>query len=248
VKHPFHDADTPEDMANAMRTTYEEMDAIVGQVMASIDDDTTLVVMSDHGFSTFRTQVNLNTWLEQEGYLTVSDPASRDDYEWLEGVDWARTRAYAIGLNSLYINVKGRERDGIVSPADREALAREIAARLGDWVDESTGDPIVTQPLVREDAYSGPELDAAPDVVVGYGPGYRASWSTTSGKIPAVLLEPNDDEWSGDHCIDSREVPGILLASQPLLQRQADLRDLTASIINYFDIKLPEQIEGKPVF
>jgi len=246
--HPFHDENTSERMAKAMQTTYQEMDEIVGRVLEAVDENTAVVVMSDHGFSTFRTQVNLNTWLERSGYLQLSDPARRNEYDWLDGINWAETRAFAIGLNSLYINVQGRERDGIVDPADREALAREIAVRLGQWTDEDTGEHIVTQPLVREDIYSGDQLDNAPDVVVGYGFGYRASWATTSGKIPDNLLEPNDNEWSGDHCIDARLVPGVLLSNKALLLEQADLRDLTATIIAYFDIALPDQIEGKPVF
>ena len=101
---------------------------------------------------------------------------------------------------------------------------------------------------MREDIYSGSQLDNAPDVVVGYGLSYRASWATTSGKIPDILLEPNKNEWSGDHCIDARLVPGVLLSNKALLLEQADLRDVTAAIIAYFDIAMPDQIEGKPVF
>ncbi|MGI9308740.1 MAG: alkaline phosphatase family protein [Gammaproteobacteria bacterium] len=247
-EHPFHEDNTPERIANAMRTTYSEIDEMVGSVMDEIGDETALVVMSDHGFSSFRTQVNLNTWLEQQGYLKLEDPDKREQYEWLDGIDWSQTRAFAIGLNSLYINVKGRERDGVVDPTDREALAREIAGKLGKWVDESTGQPIVTQPVVREDVYSGPHVEEAPDVLVGYASGYRASWATTSGEIPAGLLEPNDHEWSGDHCMDSTVVPGVLLSTEALIQKQGDLRDLTASIISYFEIEAPAQLEGKPVF
>jgi predicted AlkP superfamily phosphohydrolase/phosphomutase len=247
-EHPYHEENTSAAMANAMRTTYEEFDEIVGWLLESTADDTALVVMSDHGFSQFRTQVNLNTWLEREGYLYLSEPDSRSENEWLEGVDWTRTKAFAIGLNSLYINVKGRDKNGIVEPEDREALAQEITAKLARWVDEDTGNLVVTQPLTREEAYSGPQLENAPDILVGYGAGYRASWATTSGEIPAVLLEPNINEWSGDHCVDARLVPGVLLTNRPLQMQSADLRDLTAAIVAYFGIELPEQLEGQPVF
>jgi len=246
-EHPNHDADTPETLQYAVRTIYDEMDAIVGLAMDALDENTSLVVMSDHGFSTFHTQVNLNTWLEQEGYLKLKDSSKRDDYEWFEGVDWKNTRAYAAGLNSLYINVAGREREGIVAPEEREALAQEIVAKLAKWRDEDD-QLVITQPLTREDIYSGTELDSAPDVLVGYAPGYRASWATTSGKIPADLFEVNMDEWSGDHCIDSTAVPGVLLTNRPIQLRKPDLKDLTAAIIAYFGVDLPEQIEGKPAF
>jgi predicted AlkP superfamily phosphohydrolase/phosphomutase len=144
--------------------------------------------------------------------------------------------------------VRGRERDGIVAPEDREKLAKEITAKLGKWIDAESGNPVVTQPLVREDIYSGAQLQNAPDILVGYGPDYRASWATTSGEVPNILLEPNINEWSGDHCVDSRLVPGVLLANIPIRKKNADLRDLTAAIVAYFDISLPAQLEGTPVF
>jgi predicted AlkP superfamily phosphohydrolase/phosphomutase len=221
---------------------------MVGYVLDKMGDDDELVVMSDHGFASFRYQVNLNTWLEQNGYLVLVDAAKRDEYQWLDGIDWEQTRAFAIGLNSLYLNVKGREPNGIVEPADREALAREISAKLGKWKDESTGALIVTQPLVREDAYTGANVDKAPDVLVGYAPDYRASWSTTSGEIPDELIEINNYEWSGDHCMDSTAVPGVLLSTRPLKSETADLRDLSVSILDFFGIAPDAQMEGKVVF
>ncbi len=247
-EHPFHEENTPDALANAMRSTYQEFDEIVGWLLDNAPEDTALVVMSDHGFSTFHTQVNLNTWLEQEGYLYVTESDNRAETEWLNGVDWSRTKAFAIGLNSLYINVKGRDKNGIVSPEDRAALAQEITVKLGQWVDADTGNRVVSQPLTREEAYSGPQVENAPDILVGYGPDYRASWATTSGEIPDVLFEPNMDEWSGDHCVDARLVPGVLLTNQSLIMERADLRDLTAAIVAYFGVDLPQQLEGRPVF
>jgi len=247
--HPFHDKDTPEDLANAMRNTYREIDRILGWVMQELDEATTLMVMSDHGFAPFRRQANLNTWLEQQGYLVLKNPEKRDSYEWLQGIDWSKTRAFAIGLNSLYLNVRGRERNGIVAPARREKLAREIADKLAAWKDDADGALIVTQPLLREEIYHGPHVDEAPDILVGYARGYRSSWATTSGKIPAGLLEDNDHEWSGDHCMDSRAVPGILLSNRPIkTDVPADLKDLPVSILASYGIQRPEQMKGQSVF
>jgi hypothetical protein len=248
TEHPFHDADAEESVAEALRTSYREIDTIVGSVMETISDDTMLVVMSDHGFSPFRYQANLNTWLEQNGYLALKNPDQRDKAEWLQGLDWSRTRAFALGLNSLYLNVRGRERYGVVSEREREALAREIAAKLEQWVDPGTGEHVVTQAAVREDVYHGPHTADAPDILVGYARGYRSSWATSTGKIPEGLIEPNDREWSGDHCMDSRVVPGVLLANRPLAAEQADLRDLTVSILDVFGVEAPAQMQGKSVF
>ena len=246
--HPFHEADTPEDLATAVRHSYVEMDEIVGWALEALDEQTTLLVMSDHGFAPFRRQANLNTWLEQNGYLALKNPRRRAEYEWLQGIDWSRTRAFAIGLNSLYLNVRGRERNGIVAPSQRAQLAREIADKLLTWRDPENGQPVVTQPALREEVYHGPHTKEAPDILVGYAHGYRASWATTSGKIPAGLLEDNDREWSGDHCMDSRAVPGVLLSSRPLKVKEADLKDLPVSILADFGIERPPQMRGRSVF
>jgi predicted AlkP superfamily phosphohydrolase/phosphomutase len=243
--HPFHDEDTPARQANAMRTIYREVDEMVGWAMEMLDDETTLLVMSDHGFAPFRRQANLNSWLEQNGYLALKNPEQRDKSEWLMGIDWARTKAFSIGLNSLYINTRGRERDGVVAPQEREALAREIVAKLQKWKDPETDEFVVTQPLVREDAYSGAHLADAPDIIVGYARGYRASWATGTGKVPANLLEDNDREWSGDHCMDSRAVPGVLLSNQQLKGDQASLRDMSGTILRYFGVEPPPAMHNR---
>lgn len=247
-KHPFHDAATPEDLATAMQTTYREIDELVGEAMRDLPANTTLVVMSDHGFAPFRRQANLNSWLEQHGYLVLKEPAQRERYEWLQGIDWTRTRAFAIGLNSLYLNVRGRERDGIVPAGARAALAREIAQALETWVDPENRQRVVSSAALREDIYHGPHLKEAPDIVVGYARGYRASWATTSGRVPQALIEDNDEEWSGDHCIDPREVPGVLLVNRPIKNETPDLMDLTATILSYFQVKPSASMRGRPVF
>ncbi|MCI0734422.1 MAG: alkaline phosphatase family protein, partial [Methylococcaceae bacterium] len=247
--HPFHEKDTPEDLAMAMKNLYLEMDRILGWVMQDLPEGTSLVVMSDHGFAPFKRQANLNTWLEQNGYLALKNPAERDQYEWLFGIDWRKTKAFAIGLNSLYLNVRGRDRYGIVAPADRSVLAREIADKLKQWRDGPEGAYVVTQPLLREEVYHGPHLDEAPDILVGYARGYRASWATTSGKIPLQLMEDNKHEWSGDHCMDSRTVPGILLSNETLkTEVPSDLKDLTVGILDRFGIEPPSRMKGHSVF
>jgi predicted AlkP superfamily phosphohydrolase/phosphomutase len=245
---PLRAADTAADLADAMRDTYRQIDEQVGKVMRAVGENTAIVVMSDHGFSSFRHQVHLNRWLEQHGYLRLTDSFNRDQYEWLQGIDWSATRAFAIGLNSLYLNVRGREKRGIVSPKQRAALAAKLAQELGAWVDEGTGQKVITQVTLREQIYHGPFVESAPDIIVGYAPGYRASWDTTTGKVPRKLIEPNIDEWTGDHCIDSRAVPGVLLSNRPLRARSGDLADLTVSVLGYFGVAPAAGMNGKPLF
>lgn len=248
TKHLNHDPQTPPDLLSAMQDTYIEIDDMVGKVLDTIDHDTLFMIMSDHGFAPFTRQAHLNTWLEQHGYLKRLAGTAREDVQWLKGIDWSATRAYAIGLNSLYLNVAGRERDGIVAPAERAALARKLATELGEWRDGAGGPRVVSAPRVREDIYHGPHVENAPDIIVGYARGYRASWDTTSGKLGAELLEDNLDEWSGDHCMDPAAVPGSLIVNRPLLVKEADLRDLPVSLLEYFGVAMPTSMGGHKVF
>lgn len=245
---PMHSANTPPELANAVRDTYAEIDAVVGRVVSAAGEGTAIVVMSDHGFSSFRRQVNLNRWLELNGYLRLKNSFNRGHDEWLQGIDWSATRAFAIGLNSLYLNVRGREKHGIVAPGERTALAAEIARKLGSWVDTETGENVATQVALREHVYHGLYVDEAPDIIVGYAPGYRASWDTTTGKVPLALLEPNLGEWTGDHCIDSRAVPGVLLTNRRLSAGSGSLPDLTVSVLEYFGVDPLAGMSGRSLF
>src|SRR4030095_711545 len=100
--YPLRPADTAADLTNAMCDTYRHIGEQGGKGMGAGDENTALVVMSDHGFTSFRRQVHLNRWLELHGYLRLTDSFNRNKYEWLQGIDWSATRAFAIGLNSRH--------------------------------------------------------------------------------------------------------------------------------------------------
>ncbi len=124
---------------DAIRTLYQSNDALVGEILDRLQQDDVLMVMSDHGFSSFRRGVNLNAWLQREGYLTLAH-GSDGAAEWLRGVDWSRTKAYCLGLAGMFVNLRGRERSGIVEPgAAADALKAEIAAKLKGLVDPGNG-------------------------------------------------------------------------------------------------------------
>ena len=76
-------------------------------------------MLSDHGFAPYNRSFNLNTWLLNNGYIKLKSGASTDSSEPLANVDWTQTRAYGLGLNGLYLNLKGRETNGIVEPERR---------------------------------------------------------------------------------------------------------------------------------
>jgi hypothetical protein len=196
---------------------YERMDRLIGRVMEKIDDDTLLMVISDHGFKSFARCVNVNAWLHQNGYLTLKD-GKTESGDWFEDVDWSRTRAYTMGLNGLYLNIKGREKQGIVDPAEAEALKDELQKKLNGLVDPASGTIGITGVFIADDVYRGPYTENSPDLIVGYGAGYRASWDSVMGKVTSQIFEDNIKAWSGDHCIDPRLVPGVLFSSHKFIE------------------------------
>lgn len=237
-QHPaYREADRQ--FEHVVAELYEGLDRIVGEVASRLGPDDLLVVMSDHGFTSWRRSFHLNSWLRDRGYLTVRNPnlADADDPGQYTNVDWSRTRAYGLGLNGLYINLRGREAHGIVEPRDRAALAEEIAAALTSILDPTTGLPAVDKVFRREAVYKvESSLDLAPDLIVGYTKGMRGSDESALGALPRAVITDNADPWGGDHCMNPEAVPGILLSSRPLKKPAQSLQVLAAAILAEFGI------------
>jgi predicted AlkP superfamily phosphohydrolase/phosphomutase len=242
VQHMFHHHGS----AGVIEDLYRRADMLVGKTLPHVDDRTVLFVLSDHGFASFRRGVNLNTWLHQNGYLALRDNAAGGPY--FEGVDWTRTRAYALGLSGLYLNVKGRESAGIVERADACALAQEIAGKLSNLRDEEHAATAIRQAYVTSSLYQGPYLDSAPDLIIGYNDGYRTSWDAATGNVGEHVIEDNNKPWSGDHCIDPPLVPGVLFSNRAIDAQDPGIEDLAPTALDLFGIATPEWMEGKPVF
>jgi predicted AlkP superfamily phosphohydrolase/phosphomutase len=202
--------------------------------------------MSDHGFASWRRAFHLNAWLREKGYLAVKDPDMENDPGVFVNVDWARTRAYGVGLNALYINLKGREKNGIVTEGERKALMDEIAAALLAEVDPKTGGPVVTKVYPREETYKDRgELEIGPDIIVGTAKGTRISGHSALGAVGKEALTDNLDEWCCDHEMDHETVPGILLTNRPLKKPAPRLQDLAQSVLLEFGIDEPIQPREK---
>ncbi|MEZ5292949.1 MAG: alkaline phosphatase family protein [Vicinamibacterales bacterium] len=233
--HPaYTDADAA--FADVIPRLYAEMDTVVGQAMAALGPDDLLVVMSDHGFAPWRRAVNVNSWLRDHGYLVVTS-AQAGLAPGLAGVDWSRTRAYAVGLNGLYLNLQGREAKGIVPAADAPALARAIAAEMERTVDPATSAPAITKAFVTATAFAGRDYPAIePDIVVGYARGTRVSSDSALGVVAAEVFSDNTEPWSGDHSMDPAHVPGVLFTSRPLKVPADRLQTLAASILAEFGV------------
>ncbi len=201
---------------------YIKMDALVGRLLAALPGNGAsrqngggepgVLIVSDHGFAPFHYKVHLNRWLLERGYLQSREPGAQGG---LGEVDWTRTRAYALGLNSLYLNRDGREGQGVVGEAAAGELLERLRAELTAWKGPD-GRPVVRRVLAREQVFPGPLAEYGPDLVVGYSAGYRASAETGLGKWEGAALEPNRDHWGADHCFDSEEVPAVLFSNQSL--------------------------------
>ena len=241
-EHPLHEPDAR--LGAGIRTLYEQMDEALGRVRQAVDYETTLIVMSDHGFAPFYRGVNLNTWLLEQGYVTLRDPARQGEAPLFLNVDWSGTRAYAFGLAGLYVNLRGRERDGVVEPgAAYERLLDDLERDLLAMVDPRTGQQPVSLVYRTRERYDGPHLDLGPDLIVGYARGYRSSWESPLGEFPAEVFVDNDDPWSGDHQNDYRLVPGVLLTNQRITLAAPALADLTVAVLDEFGVApLPEMV------
>lgn len=233
-QHPLYESTSPE-ARGAIEWIYTEADRILGKTMDQLDPEDRLIVLSDHGFNSFRRSVHLNRWLVENGYMTLKagEPASESLFT---NVDWTRTRAYAIGLNGIYLNLVDRERLGIVRSGEADTLKNELIEKLREFVDPESGVRIMNNVWSADDIYDGSEIKDAPDLVIGYGENYRASWQTTLGGVPEPLVQDNDRNWSGDHCIDPSLVPGVLFTSFELDANVKSIADLPALIARGFPV------------
>ena len=234
-KHPLY-GQTDEKSRGAVQWIYQEADRVLGETLKRMDVADQLIVLSDHGFAPFRKVVHLNRWLADAGYLVFNSGEQGSD-SLFGGVDWSQTRAYALGLNGIFVNQRGREPQGSVSVAETESLKAEIAQRLADASDPESGDSLVREVFDRNDIYPGLAASEAPDLIIGYEKNYRASWQTTLGGTPSKLVEANNQKWSGDHCIDPSLVPGVLFTSFPLSQEVTGIKHIPELILNLLETR-----------
>ena len=241
-KHPTKSAAQVQRGFGQVRRLYQKLDTVVGEILARYDSRATVLVMSDHGFANFGRQFNLNSWLRDQGYL-----GPRDCTSIMADVDWTQTRAYGLGINGLYLNLRERERDGIVDPAGKAALLDELAIRL-EAVRDNDGRHVIRCVYRADQIYSGDASSLAPDLIVGYNRGYRSSWATCLGGLTGPVLMDNDSAWSADHCADAGEVPGVLFSNRPLQAQAPSLVDVAPSILAEFGLPVPSSMEGKSMF
>ena len=252
VQHMFyrflHEDHADSRHAGTIADLYQRMDRLVGLALDHVDPDTVLFVLSDHGFCSFRRGINLNAWLRDNGYLVMEEGATESG-RYFKGVDWSRTRAYTLGLGGLYLNLKGREAQGIVNPgAEAEGLKQELIQKLQKLRDEERDTIGIRAVYATNALYRGPYLAEAPDLIVGYNEGYRTSWDAAVGKVTAGVFEDNCKAWSGDHSVDPELVPGVLFSNRKIEAQDPGIEDMAPTVLQLFGVARPAWMEGRPVF
>jgi predicted AlkP superfamily phosphohydrolase/phosphomutase len=239
--HPTRTAPEAERFNRHIRRLYQRLDTVIGDLNDRYGSHATIIVMSDHGFANFGRQFNLNSWLRDYDYLNPRECTSI-----MHNVDWSQTRAYGLGINGLYLNLKGRERDGIVEPSEAEDLLTELTHRL-EAVEDFNGQKVIRNVYRASQVYNGSATGLAPDLIVGYQRGYRASWATCLGDLSDDVLLPNDAAWSADHCADALEVPGVLWCNRPIRGANPSLVDVAPSILAEYGLPTPAAMTGRNV-
>jgi predicted AlkP superfamily phosphohydrolase/phosphomutase len=247
--HPANAGKDTHEWADAIPRVYERVDALLGRIWSEIErSDTVFMVISDHGFTNFRRGVNLNSWLQQNGYLALKEGHTTSG-DWFEHVDWSRTRAFALGLTGMFVNRRGREAGGIVAEGEEyRRLVAEIAAKLEALVDPETGRRAVRRVRATWEHFDGPYRLDAPDLLIGYEGGYRSSWECATGAVSAAVFSDNTRSWSGDHCVDPDLVPGVFFCNRRIAVERPRLIDIPVSVVELFGQKRARHMQGEMIF
>jgi len=256
-RHPMYDVALAAKHGDAIEKVYRRADDFVGRLRQKLPKDVVLMVMSDHGFHSFRREVNLNTWLVQNGYMSVQGQSAEKNLQdlfgrgkFFEGVDWSRTKAYAVGLGQIYFNLKGREAKGIVSAGEEyRALQDEIRAKLLPLTDPETGERVLADVYKRDDIYAGEYIQMAPDLQAGFLDGYRVGWQDTLGTIRRAVVENNNKKWSGDHCATATEIShGVFFSNRKIPTGEPSIMDLAPTVLRLLGVEVPADYDGKPLW
>jgi predicted AlkP superfamily phosphohydrolase/phosphomutase len=225
-----------------------KMDSLIGEITEQLHEDTLLLICSDHGFTTFKKSFSVNTWLWKNGYMGLVRYPSKDNYgEIFNFVDWSKTRAYTVGFSGIYLNLIGRERDGTVNLSSAQSLKESLIKGLEEFKDPINRERVVKKVYLREEIYKGNHVENAPDLVIGFMPGYRMSWQSAIGGLTPEIVFPNRKRWKADHLVDPEFVPGVLFSNKKMLADQADITDIAPTIIKFMGLEVSGNMDGRPL-
>lgn len=260
----------PTALKDIVPAIYEQMDVTVGEILAKLNPADTLMLCADHGFTSYRRGLEVNNWLESEGYLTLKPGNTRTSNSMaLFAADWSKTKAYSLGLGMIYVNMEGREEGGIVPKDEAKALLAEIGSKLVDLRDPGSEEAPFDEPrqvvldyAIMDDLYQGPQEWGradypCADMQVGFAEYYRASWGTVSGKlklvkneagavVPGPMYRDNSNNWSGDHASNSPHlVTGIFFSSKPVQipAEGVSVMHIAPTVLATLGVAIPENFD-----
>jgi predicted AlkP superfamily phosphohydrolase/phosphomutase len=254
---PRYDAALAQKYGDAILQVYQAADKVVGEVEKNMKSGGTLIIVSDHGFHAFNYGFNTNTWLVKNGYMVLKNPEAQEKEYNLESlyshanffpnVDWSRTKAYALGLGQIYLNIYGRERYGIIEPGQQaRKMEEEIRSKLLAYRDPRTNKPVLEDVFLGHDIDHGPYAKEAPDLQLNFAPGYRTSWETSLGAIPPGIVVPNMRKWSGDHCAsDPKNTHAILFINRKLDSSDPSIMDVAPTVLKLLGANPSGHFDGK---
>lgn len=232
---------------NTILDYYQKVDGVVGEVMKTLKRDDTLLVLSDHGFDEYNYEININTWLKEQGYLVLKEGVNTGR-ELMEDVDWTKTKAYSMGYNGIYLNLRGREEEGIVEDNEVHSLEKEISERLMQIINPETGELVMKKVYTKKDLGISSVNTSSPDLYLGYYKGIRSSWDTAVGATPKDIIVKRKSKWSGDHLFDASEIPGVLFTNKKLEIKNARIIDIIPTVLKQFGIAEAEGLDGKSLW
>jgi predicted AlkP superfamily phosphohydrolase/phosphomutase len=244
-EHPYFHAEESRKFAYITDEMYRKFDRVLGKALKSIKPGIPVLVMSDHGFGPFRRGVNVNTWLVKEGYLKLNTNEINEEVSIIEYADWPASKAYALGMNGLYLNMKGREKEGMVSTVERRKLLEELKGKLEAIIDPKNGQKVISCAYISEDNFSKNFISRAPDIILGFDRGYRINENSAIGSLSQGVVSDNLNWWSGDHCVDPKKVPATFISNFKIQKSVPDMQDVAPTILKYFGIATPIQMTGK---
>ncbi len=244
-EHPRYEPDKAARFGPEIEEMYKACDQVVGKVLERVDENTLLIVLSDHGMGTFRRSFDTNTWLVEQGLLKLKGGTKPGPGAGFADVDWSKSSAYCMGLGGIYLNLRGREAAGIVTPgAETERVYKAIESGLPQAVDGKTQLHAVNSVSLRSAIYSGPFAEESPDLLVNFNPGFRVSWQSTVGHFASELFEDNMRCWSGDHIFNPAAMPGILFMNRPVAGADPHIMDLAPTILKFLNVRPSTALEG----
>ena len=253
-EHPRYQKDLALGYGNTIRRVYQRMDSVIGRVLEVLGERDILMIVSDHGFHSWSREFNTNSWLLEGGFMALKggDESGQEidrGGSFFPNVDWSKTRAYALGLGHIYINLKGREGQGIVEPGEEfRELVGAIRAQILTYRDPETKESVVQNVYLPENIYSGDQIEHAGDLQLSFKSGYRTSWQTSLGAVPSHVLVANMKKWSGDHSAsDFSDTSGVFICNRPIKEDHPDILDIAPTLYRLFGVEIPAEVDGHPL-